>query len=116
MFMLALGIVLAWVIPANEPSRLLGEGHFALDAGGDLLLVALLQVVSTPSTIRCSPTAASSPAKTMLRAFIIAGAGFRCDLRLQPDRRSRALERHPAIEQRSRRGGARGEASSRWRW
>ena len=41
--MLALGIVLAWVIPANEPSRLLGEGHFALDAGGDLLLVALLQ-------------------------------------------------------------------------
>lgn len=77
-FMLALGIVLAWVIPANEPSRLLGEGHFALDAGGDLLLVALLQVVSYPfHDPVLTDRGFITREKTMLRAFIIAGGlGF----------------------------------------
>ena len=77
-FMLALGIVLAWVIPANEPSRLLGEGHFALDAGGDLLLVALLQVVSYPfHDPVLTDRGFITREKTMLRAFVVAGVlGF----------------------------------------
>ncbi|MCB1901261.1 sodium:solute symporter family transporter [Cognatazoarcus halotolerans] len=77
-FVLALGIVLAWVIPANEPARLLAEGSFALDTGGDLLLVALLQVVSYPfHDPVLTDRGFITREKTMLRAFIVAGVlGF----------------------------------------
>lgn len=73
-FVLFVGLVLGQVLPAQGTARLFGEGRFALDAGGDLLLVALLQVLSYPFhdpvlTDRGFLTAE----RTMLRAFIAAG-------------------------------------------
>ena len=47
-FMLFLGVVLAYVLPAHAPGVLLSQGTFALDSGGDLLLVALLQAAVVP--------------------------------------------------------------------
>ncbi len=77
-FVLFLGVVLAYVLPAHGPTRLLSQGTFALNAGADLLLVALLQVVSYPfHDPVLTDRGFITREKTMLRAFIVAGAlGF----------------------------------------
>jgi Na+/proline symporter len=77
-FVLFLGLVLAFVVPAHSPGELLGEGELALNAGLDLLLVALLQVVSYPfHDPVLTDRAFITGERTMLRAFIVAGAlGF----------------------------------------
>ncbi|MCB1955809.1 MAG: hypothetical protein KDG55_09035 [Rhodocyclaceae bacterium] len=73
-FVLFLGMVLAWIVPTHGPLRLLGEGRFALDAGLDLLLVALLQVLSYPfHDPVLTDRGFITDEKTMLRAFVVAG-------------------------------------------
>lgn len=69
-----LGMVLVWIVPTHGPTRLLAEGHFALDAGADLLLVALLQVLSYPfHDPVLTDRGFITREKTMLRAFVVAG-------------------------------------------
>ncbi len=77
-FMLFLGVVLAYVLPAHGPGVLLSQGTFALDSGGDLLLVALLQALSYPfHDPVLTDRGFITREKTMLRAFIVAGVlGF----------------------------------------
>jgi len=77
-FILFLGVVLAFVLPAHSPARLLTEGKLALVSGADLLLVALLQVLSYPfHDPVLTDRGFITREKTMLRAFIAAGAlGF----------------------------------------
>jgi SSS family solute:Na+ symporter len=77
-FMLFLGVVLFMVLPAHGPAKLLSEGNFALNGGMDLLLVALLQVLSYPfHDPVLTDRAFITREKTMLRAFIVAGVlGF----------------------------------------
>lgn len=77
-FILFLGVVLAFVLPAHAPGVLLSQGHFALDAGGDLLLVALLQTLSYPfHDPVLTDRGFITREKAMLRAFIVAGVlGF----------------------------------------
>ncbi|TAK41512.1 MAG: hypothetical protein EPO27_19090 [Betaproteobacteria bacterium] len=66
--------MLAFVLPAHSPARLLGEGTFALNSGVDLLLVALLQVLSYPfHDPVLTDRGFITREKTMLRAFIVAG-------------------------------------------
>jgi Na+/proline symporter len=73
-FILFLGVVLAFVLPAHSPAELLTEGTFALDSGADLLLVALLQVLSYPfHDPVLTDRGFITREKTMLRAFIVAG-------------------------------------------
>lgn len=73
-FMLFLGVVLAFVLPAHAPAALLSQGTFALDSGGDLLLVALLQALSYPfHDPVLTDRGFITREKTMLRAFIVAG-------------------------------------------
>jgi Na+/proline symporter len=77
-FVLFLGLVLAWVLPAQPPRALLSQGHFALDSGGDLVLVALLQSLSYPfHDPVLTDRGFITREKTMLRAFVVAGVlGF----------------------------------------
>ena len=77
-FVLFLALVLAWVLPAHRPSELLTAGDFALSAGADLLLVALLQILSYPfHDPVLTDRGFITREKTMLRAFIVAGVlGF----------------------------------------
>ena len=77
-FILFLGMVLAYVLPAHAPGALLSEGKFALNSGGDLLLVALLQALSYPfHDPVLTDRGFITEEKTMLRAFIVAGVlGF----------------------------------------
>ena len=77
-FVLFLGLTLLWVVPTHGPVRLLSEGSFALGAGVDLLLVALLQVLSYPfHDPVLTDRGFVTREKTMLRAFIVAGVlGF----------------------------------------
>ena len=77
-FILFLGMVLAYVLPAHAPGALLSEGKFALNSGGDLLLVALLQTLSYPfHDPVLTDRGFITEEKTMLRAFIVAGVlGF----------------------------------------
>jgi len=73
-FILFVGIVIAFVLPGRSTVALLSEGSFALDAGLDLLLVALLQVFSYPfHDPVLTDRAFITREKTMLRAFIVAG-------------------------------------------
>ena len=73
-FILFLGVALAFVLPAHSPVKLLTEGTFALDSGVDLLLVALLQVLSYPfHDPVLTDRGFITREKTMLRAFIVAG-------------------------------------------
>jgi len=80
LFVVVLGIVLFMVLPHYGVERLLAVGDFRLDAGVDLLLVALLQVVSYPfHDPVLTDRGFITREKTMLRAFIVAGAlGFVC--------------------------------------
>ena len=77
-FILFVGVVLAFVLPAHTPGELLGQGTFALNSGVDLLLVALLQVLSYPfHDPVLTDRGFITSEKTMLRAFIVAGVlGF----------------------------------------
>lgn len=77
-FVLFLGLVLAFVLPARPAAELLTEGEFALAAGADLLLVAALQVVSYPfHDPVLTDRGFITRERTMLRAFIVAGVlGF----------------------------------------
>ncbi|QID18253.1 sodium:solute symporter [Nitrogeniibacter mangrovi] len=77
-FVLFLALVLAWVVPTHGAARLLTEGTFTLDAGADLLLVALLQVLSYPfHDPVLTDRGFITHEKTMLRAFVAAGVlGF----------------------------------------
>ncbi|MGE0290483.1 MAG: hypothetical protein AB7P16_29725 [Bradyrhizobium sp.] len=73
-FIAFLGVVLAFVLPAHAPVELLTEGTFALNSGVDLLLVALLQVLSYPfHDPVLTDRGFITREKTMLRAFIVAG-------------------------------------------
>jgi len=77
-FVLFLGLVLMWIVPEHGAARLLTEGEFALDAGADLLLVALLQVLSYPfHDPVLTDRGFITREKTMLKAFVVAGVlGF----------------------------------------
>lgn len=77
-FVIFLGLVLAWVLPAQAPRALLSQGHFALQSGGDLVLVALLQSLSYPfHDPVLTDRGFITREKTMLRAFVVAGVlGF----------------------------------------
>ena len=73
-FILFLGVVLAYVLPAHAPGDMLSEGTFALNSGADLLLVALLQVLSCPfHDPVLTDRGFITREKTMLRAFVVAG-------------------------------------------
>jgi Na+/proline symporter len=77
-FVVFLAMVLLIILPRHTPTELLSQGSFTLATGGDLLLVALLQVLSYPFhdpvlTDRGFITAE----KVMLKSYMIAGAaGF----------------------------------------
>jgi Na+/proline symporter len=77
-FILFLGLVLAYVLPGQAPRELLSQGSFALDSGLDLLLVALLQSLSYPfHDPVLTDRGFITREKTMVRAFFVAGAlGF----------------------------------------
>ncbi|HSB99053.1 MAG TPA: hypothetical protein VLE45_04005, partial [Burkholderiaceae bacterium] len=77
-FIVFLGVVLAYVVPAHAPGMLLSQGRFSLDSGVDLLLVALLQTLSYPfHDPVLTDRGFITREKTMLRAFIVAGVlGF----------------------------------------
>lgn len=80
LFVIVLGIVLFLVLPRHGVGTLLSVGDFRLNAGVDLLLVALLQVVSYPfHDPVLTDRGFITKEKTMLRAFIVAGVlGFVC--------------------------------------
>jgi len=82
MFVLVLGLVLFLILPQHGIGTLLTTGSFRLDAGVDLLLVALLQVVSYPfHDPVLTDRGFITREKAMLRAMIVAGVlGFFCIL------------------------------------
>ncbi|MHB8725622.1 MAG: SLC5/6 family protein [Casimicrobiaceae bacterium] len=77
-FIIFLGAVLLLILPRHTPSELLSQGQFTLATGGDLLLVALLQVLSYPfHDPVLTDRAFITEEKVMLKSFIAAGiAGF----------------------------------------
>lgn len=77
-FAIFLGVVLFLVLPAHPVAALVKQGTFSLATGGDLLMVALLQVLSYPfHDPVLTDRAFVTEEKVMLRAFVIAGAlGF----------------------------------------
>jgi len=80
LFVGVLGVVLVVVLPTHGLPTLMSVGAFRLDAGLDLLLVALLQVVSYPfHDPVLTDRGFITDEKRMLRAFIVAGVvGFVC--------------------------------------
>ena len=73
-FVFFLGLVLFTIIPVHGIAKLASAGSFRLDAGVDLLLVALLQVLSYPfHDPVLTDRAFLSHERIMLRAFIISG-------------------------------------------
>ena len=79
-FLVFLGVVVGLVLPSHRPAQLLSEGTFTLGGGVDLLLVALLQVLSYPfHDPVLTDRGFISEEKSMLRAFVVAGVlGFVC--------------------------------------
>lgn len=77
-FLVFLALVLAYVLPRHAPGELLRQGTFSLATGGDLLLVALLQVLSYPfHDPVLTDRGFITEEKTMLECFVAAGiAGF----------------------------------------
>jgi Na+/proline symporter len=77
-FVVFLAVVLFLILPKHAPSELLAQGRFSLATGGDLLLVALLQVLSYPfHDPVLTDRAFITEEKTMLGAFAVAGTlGF----------------------------------------
>ncbi len=82
LFVFVLGTVLFLVLPKHGVGTLLSVGEFRLNAGVDLLLVALLQVVSYPfHDPVLTDRGFITREKPMLRAMIVAGVlGFFCIL------------------------------------
>ena len=80
LFIVVLLVVLLLVLPKYGAVTLLAQGEFRLDGGVDLVLVALLQVMSYPfHDPVLTDRGFISEEKSMLRAFIIAGVlGFFC--------------------------------------
>jgi len=73
-FVFFLGAVLFMIVPANDTSALLSEGEFRLNAGFDLLLVALLQMFSYPfHDPVLTDRGFVNNEKTMLKSFVVAG-------------------------------------------
>ena len=81
-FVFFLAVVLFYVLPRHDAASLLGAGTFRLDAGVDLLLVALLQIVSYPfHDPVLTDRGFVTQEKAMLKAFLVAGVlGFVCIL------------------------------------
>jgi SSS family solute:Na+ symporter len=79
-FVIVLGLVLFLVLPAHGITTLVSAGEFKLNAGVDLLLVAMVQVLSYPfHDPVLTDRAFITNEKTMLRAMIVAGVlGFIC--------------------------------------
>lgn len=80
LFVAVMGVVLFVVLPEHGASRLLATGSWRLDAGVDLIFVALLQVLSYPfHDPVLTDRGFITEEKKMLRAMIVAGAlGFVC--------------------------------------
>ena len=80
LFIVVLGVVLFLVLPERGAVALFAAGEFRLAAGLDLLLVALLQVISYPfHDPVLTDRGFITEEKTMLRAMIVSGAlGFAC--------------------------------------
>jgi Na+/proline symporter len=73
-FVFFVGAVLFLIIPANDTSALLTNGEFKLNAGADLLLVALLQMFSYPfHDPVLTDRGFVNKEKTMLKSFVVAG-------------------------------------------
>ncbi len=73
-FVFFVGAVLFLIIPANDTSALLTNGEFRLNAGFDLLLVALLQLFSYPfHDPVLTDRGFVNKEKTMLKSFVVAG-------------------------------------------
>jgi hypothetical protein len=77
-FVVFLGIVLFLILPRHTPSELLSQGSFSLATGTDLLLVALLQVLSYPfHDPVLTDRGFITEEKVMLKSYMLAGtAGF----------------------------------------
>lgn len=77
-FAVFLAMVLAVIVPQHSARELLSQGTYSLATGGDLLLVALLQVLSYPfHDPVLTDRAFITEERTMLQSFIVAGlAGF----------------------------------------
>ncbi len=75
-----MAVVLFVILPAHGPARLLAAGEWRLDAGLDLVFVALLQVLSYPfHDPVLTDRGFITEERKMLRAMIIAGVlGFAC--------------------------------------
>lgn len=80
LFIVVLGVVLFLVLPQHGAGTLLSVGEFRLAAGVDLVLVALLQVLSYPfHDPVLTDRGFITEEKTMLRAMIVSGIlGFVC--------------------------------------
>lgn len=80
LFVLVMAAVLVLVLPQHGVARLTSFGEFHLNTGVDLVLVALLQVLSYPfHDPVLTDRGFITEEKHMLRAFIFAGiAGFVC--------------------------------------
>jgi SSS family solute:Na+ symporter len=80
LFVVVLGIVLFVILPKHGLGVLVSTGEFRLSAGLDLVLVALLQVLSYPfHDPVLTDRGFITEEKKMLRAMVIAGAlGFVC--------------------------------------
>ncbi|WP_339800751.1 sodium:solute symporter [uncultured Marinobacter sp.] len=73
-FVFFLAAVLFLIIPANDTSELLTTGEFRLNAGLDLLLVALLQLFSYPfHDPVLTDRGFVNKEKAMLKSFVVAG-------------------------------------------
>jgi len=81
-FVFFLALVLFFILPQHDAGTLLNAGEFRLNAGLDLLLVALLQIVSYPfHDPVLTDRGFVTEEKAMLRSFIVAGLlGFICIL------------------------------------
>ena len=80
LFVVVLGVVLFLVLPQHGVGTLVAAGEFRLDAGVDLLLVALVQVLSYPfHDPVLTDRGFITEEKTMLRAMVLSGVlGFAC--------------------------------------
>jgi len=80
LFIVVLGVVLFLVLPQHGAGALVSAGEFRMNAGVDLLLVALIQVLSYPfHDPVLTDRGFITGEKTMLRAMIVSGAlGFIC--------------------------------------
>jgi hypothetical protein len=82
LFVFFLGMVLFLILPADGATPLWRSGDWRLDAGVDLLLVALLQVLSYPfHDPVLTDRGFLNSERAMLKAFCVAGVlGFACIL------------------------------------